>query len=107
MIDCMSILDNLKTDGNGQEWGDVHFTIAPPVETDARSEVMSMANCATTTTKDLVGVIQTDKRLASEVIDAANCAFYGIKGPVRSLQQAIVLLGLLRLRDIAAGAWGL
>ena len=107
MIDCMSILDNLTTEEHSNDWGDVHFTVAPPTETDARTEVMSMANCASTTTKDLVGVIKTDKRLASEVIDAANCAFYGIKGPVRSLQQAIVLLGLLRLRDIAAGAWGL
>jgi len=105
MIDCLSILDNL-TENAEAEWDEVEFTVIPP-KADARSEVMSMAACSRTTMRDLIWVIQGDRRFASEVIDAANCAFYGIKGPVRTLQQAIVLLGLLRLRDIAAGAWAL
>ena len=107
MWDRMSLSKRHTDADQTEDYNDVYFIISPITAINARTEVLSMARRNNTATKELVGVIKKDKRLASDIIDAANCAYYGMKAPVRSLQHAIVLLGLLRLQDIAAGAWGL
>lgn len=51
---------------------------------------------------DVAATISTDATIAAEVLRAANTAYYGIRGEVTSIQHATTLLGLARIRALAA-----
>ncbi len=53
---------------------------------------------------DLVDVLKHDPALASRVVRLVNSGFYGLPGRVSSVEQAIKLLGLNALKNIAIAA---
>lgn len=51
---------------------------------------------------DVSSAVSTDAAIAAEVLRAANTAYYGIRGEVTSIRHATTLLGLARIRALAA-----
>lgn len=50
----------------------------------------------------VAATISADATIAAEVLRAANTAYYGVRGEVTSLQHATTLLGVGRIRALAA-----
>lgn len=57
---------------------------------------------------DLAKLIARDQSLAARLLRLANSAFFAIRGGVRSIPQAVTLMGLVRVRDLVLGlsVWG-
>lgn len=51
---------------------------------------------------DVARTVAADATIAAEVLRAANTAYYGIRGEVTSIQHATTLLGVARIRALAA-----
>lgn len=51
---------------------------------------------------DVAGTISADATIAAEVLRAANTAYYGIRGEVTNIRHATTLLGVARIRALAA-----
>lgn len=51
---------------------------------------------------DVADTIAADGAIAAEVLRAANTAYYGIRGEVTSIRHATTLLGVARIRALAA-----
>lgn len=51
---------------------------------------------------DVSAAVSSDAAIAAEVLRAANTAYYGIRGEVTSIRHATTLLGLARIRALAA-----
>jgi len=51
---------------------------------------------------EVAATIAADATIAAEVLRAANTAYYGVRGEVTSLQHATTLLGIGRIRALAA-----
>lgn len=51
---------------------------------------------------EVAATISADATIAAEVLRAANTAYYGVRGEVTSLQHALTLLGIGRIRALAA-----
>lgn len=51
---------------------------------------------------EVAAAISADATIAAEVLRAANTAYYGIRGEVTSIQHATTLLGVARIRALAA-----
>lgn len=51
---------------------------------------------------DVTAAVAVDATISAEVLRAANTAYYGIRGEVTSLQHATTLLGVGRIRALAA-----
>lgn len=52
--------------------------------------------------KEVAATISIDPTIAAEVLRAANTAYYGVRGEVTSIHHATTLLGLGRIRALAA-----
>lgn len=50
---------------------------------------------------DLERLISTDQALAARVLKVVNSAYYGLSGKVSSLSQAVVILGIQQIRNLA------
>ena len=50
--------------------------------------------------RELVSVIETDPGFAVKLMQVANSTLYGMSGRIRSVQQAVVVLGYRKLHDI-------
>lgn len=59
--------------------------------------------------KDLGAIIETDQAIAARVLKLANSAYYGLRGMVSSIHQAMVVLGFEALGELitVVGASGL
>lgn len=51
---------------------------------------------------DIADTIAADATIAAEVLRAANTAYYGIRGEVTNIRHATTLLGVARIRALAA-----
>lgn len=51
---------------------------------------------------EVAAAVSTDATIAAEVLRAANTAYYGIRGEVTSIRHATTLLGVARIRGLAA-----
>lgn len=51
---------------------------------------------------EVAAAVSTDATIAAEVLRAANTAYYGIRGEVTSVRHATTLLGVARIRALAA-----
>ncbi len=51
---------------------------------------------------EVAETVSTDATIAAEVLRAANTAYYGIRGEVTSIRHATTLLGIARIRALAA-----
>jgi HD-like signal output (HDOD) protein len=66
--------------------------------------IMRIADDPTSTSDALDALLSSDPALASRVIKVVNSAFYGRSGNVASTAQAIRLLGVQAIRNIAVAA---
>jgi len=66
-------------------------------------KIFRLASDAETDISDLAAVIETDPAIAARVIKIANSAFYKSLKPIRSVQEAIIRLGLKMIKRISLG----
>ncbi len=66
-------------------------------------EVISMANDPQVSIKEIASVISRDPSLSARVLKVANSAFYGLTQRVASIQLALVILGLNRVKNLVIG----
>jgi putative nucleotidyltransferase with HDIG domain len=64
-------------------------------------KIQEMAGEIDTSPRDLVKVIMLDPVLTGKVIRLVNSSFYGLPNKVKSLAQAVVLLGLNTVKNLA------
>lgn len=65
--------------------------------------VISIANDENASQEDLYSMISHDQALAEKVVRIANSALFGHSGSVKDIRQAIMFLGLDRIKSIAIG----
>lgn len=85
----------LRIDNN-----ELTFPRLPSIATD----VLSLVSDKDTDSKKLADLIQSDQFLASHVMRMANSALYSPNTPLKTLQQAIVRLGMGKLAEITIAA---
>ncbi len=71
----------------------------PPVAPVAL-RVMQLVDDPNSSAADLARVISRDQALTAKVLRTCNSSFYGLAGPVSSLSQAMVVLGLRSVRNL-------
>jgi putative nucleotidyltransferase with HDIG domain len=64
-------------------------------------KIIQIANDKTSSAQDLTDVIQLDPVLTAKVIKMVNSAYFGLPQKVKSLKQAIVMLGLNTVKNVA------
>jgi HD-like signal output (HDOD) protein len=91
------------------EWlvaGDVHYgwlrldDLAIPMLPDYAVRVMQVTNDPDVTVPRLAALVSKDPVLAMRVLSLANSAMYGALTPLRSVQDAVVRLGVVTVRNI-------
>jgi len=63
-------------------------------------KVLQLVSSPSSTARDLGAVISRDPSLASKVLAVSNSAFYGMPRQIASLDFAIVVLGMAKVRDL-------
>jgi putative nucleotidyltransferase with HDIG domain len=64
-------------------------------------KIIQIANDKTSSAQDLTDIIQLDPVLTAKVIKMVNSAYFGLPQKVKSLKQAIVMLGLNTVKNVA------
>ncbi|MGE5595318.1 MAG: HDOD domain-containing protein, partial [Hyphomicrobiales bacterium] len=95
-------VDPVRGTGRARSREDVLAAVEaiPPLPAVA-FRVMQVAQDARSSAADLATVVATDPGLTSAVLRAANSAAYHRMREVRSVQEALVMLGFEQARDIA------
>jgi HD-like signal output (HDOD) protein len=68
-----------------------------------RQRLLEMVLAETASIDDLVNVIRDDHELTRMLVHAANTGLPGHRSPVQRLKEAVVLVGLRRVRSIVEG----
>lgn len=63
-------------------------------------DLMGLINEPGTSSRDLVRRLEMDEALAAYLLKQCNSAIFGIRQEIRSLQQAVILLGFSKLKMI-------
>jgi HD-like signal output (HDOD) protein len=64
------------------------------------TKVGELSRDPTSSARDLGAVIATDEALAAQLIKRVNSAFYGLRGTISTVTQAVVILGYQEIRNI-------
>jgi putative nucleotidyltransferase with HDIG domain len=72
-----------------------------PTISPAFNKLTEMARNLETDATELVKLIMLDPVLAAKVIKMVNSAYYGLNNPVNSLAQAVIVLGLNTVKNLA------
>lgn len=64
-------------------------------------KIMDLTGNPNTVIHDLVKVIERDQAIAMRVVAASNAAYYGFSGKIRTISQAILILGFDLVRGLA------
>ncbi len=75
----------------------------PPMPLVAR-RALEMIRDPDTNMRDLAGILAMDQALAALVLRWANSAYYGIKFPASTVQQAVTYLGMRTLHSLVLAA---
>ena len=67
-------------------------------------KVFQMANDPLATANDITEVVEGDDYLSTLVLKVANSSYYGNAGKVKSINEAVVLLGFTGIKSIAVAA---
>jgi HD-like signal output (HDOD) protein len=67
-------------------------------------KVFQMANDPLATAGDITEVVEGDDYLSALVLKVANSSYYGNAGKVKSINEAVVLLGFTGIKSIAVAA---
>lgn len=65
------------------------------------NEILRAANDDRSSARDLRELLERDHAIAARVLRLANSAFYGVRHPVESIQQAVVVLGFEAVTELA------
>ncbi len=76
----------------------------PPRLPAVAMELMTLSQNPDVEFKDIEKVLEQDAMLAGEILSIARSAFYGGIGQIKSLHQALVRLGLVKLRQVVMQA---
>ena len=74
---------------------------ALPALSPVALKLVELASDDTSSAKDLAKLIERDPALAVRLLKLANSAFFGTSNPISTLAQAVVRIGLQRLRIMA------
>lgn len=66
-------------------------------------QVISVVSHDKSSMKDVARLVLQDPPLAGRVLRVANSVYYGLRQPVNSIPQALVVLGLNRIKEIVSG----
>jgi putative nucleotidyltransferase with HDIG domain len=77
-----------------------HLAAEVPVLPGVAQEAMSVASSPDADVRRLAALIEGDQSLAAHLLRTANSALYRPRGPIVSIHQAIVWLGLQALKEI-------
>lgn len=72
-----------------------------PTFSAAALEVMKMADSSTTRAQDIARTVSQDQAMSVRVLRLANSAFYGMSRKVSSLPEAVVVLGMRTVKNLA------
>jgi HD-like signal output (HDOD) protein len=72
----------------------------------AASRLLSACEDPTTDSGVLSEIISCDPGFASKVLQVANSSFYGCSGKIKTIEQAVVILGFRSVKDIAVSMAG-
>jgi putative nucleotidyltransferase with HDIG domain len=75
-----------------------------PALPDTALKVLKMTEDPTVSARDIGNAIAIDVALTSKVLRIANSAYYGMPRSVSTVQEAIVILGMQVLRNVALAA---
>ena len=64
------------------------------------TQILKLANKKETSINEIIPLIEKDPPLAVKVLKIANSAYYGIRREIKSLRQAIVVIGLDELTNV-------
>jgi len=64
-------------------------------------KISEVANNVRSSAQELTDVIQLDPVLTAKVIRMVNSAYFGLPQEVRSLKQAVVMLGINTIKNVA------
>ncbi|MFN7672103.1 MAG: HDOD domain-containing protein [Planctomycetota bacterium] len=73
--------------------------LIPPLP-DLVMRVLGMLNEPTTEPEDLQGLVQNDQVLVAKMLATVNSAFYGLNRPIRSIKEAVMVLGFRGVRSL-------
>ncbi|MEM9336143.1 MAG: HDOD domain-containing protein [Pseudomonadota bacterium] len=71
---------------------------------EVTAQIVSVVDDPDTTAEDLEALVSSDPVLSVRVLKVVNSAFYGMPGEVSSIKQAIVVLGMSGVKNIAIAA---
>lgn len=69
----------------------------------ALSRLLKATQSDTVTASELESILGTDAAIASKTLRVVNSPYYGLSREVRSLNQAVIILGVRQLRNLALG----
>ena len=72
-----------------------------PTFSAAAIEVMKLADSSTSRAQDIANIVSQDQALSVRVLRLANSAFYGMSRKVSSLPEAVVVLGMRSVKNLA------
>ena len=67
------------------------------------AQILELVNSCKSTTQQFAQVIQADVALAARLMEMANAARFGQRNPATTIQRAVTILGLRRIRMVALG----
>ena len=73
-------------------------TLSLPALPTAVTEFIDRARDPTATARELAGILETDTGLTMELLRFVNSSAFGLTRPARTVQQAIALLGLQKVK---------
>ncbi|HZO86729.1 MAG TPA: HDOD domain-containing protein [Chthonomonadaceae bacterium] len=75
-----------------------------PALPSAVLQIMRMTNDEGVSARDVASVISTDQSLAARILKLANSAYYGLPRAVGTVSDAVILLGMRTVRNMAIAA---
>lgn len=72
----------------------------PPTLPAAALELIALSRNSDVSYEKILSLLEKDPLIAARVLKTAQSAAYAVRGPIYSLQQALVMLGLSTLTDI-------
>ena len=94
---CLRLQDLLSQPGLRALIGSVH-RLPPRPRTFARLQVMMSHK--NVTPKKICAVIEADAAITAKLLQLANCAMFHEREPIRNIEQALVRLGFLAVRNL-------
>lgn len=82
------------------EKGKIDLPVLPAVS----AEVLTLTRSEDSDARELAQLIQNDQSLAGHVMRMANSAAYSTRGKIQTLQQAIAMLGMRQIGQMALAA---